>query len=337
MPIPSGSIPEKIEYYFYGAKKIIKGADWKFSLLKKNQITAVPAYAADPTDYRSVTIAKRSIAYRTSLLAKTPASSVKVDNVPIKNVKIVSLARNFSGNATFKVLIDNYLFDLKEDVMIDSILDQGINPGGIINGEFIWAKVGAQIKLVRIGSELHKVILEFSEKKSLPCVKKKHLEVGGIYQTSKKDYAVYLGLVNTTGFSINPNKKFKFNNKLFKKSMLFYTLFSSENPAEVIHPSVLERDTYRFSIKSSHKFIEKLDTVKVPKNVISIVRDIFTKKAKANILEYAKSKNPTGKYTMMNDNYLEYCITNYSKFFNMYSMNESPTKLFDVTKYLVLS
>lgn len=114
----------------------------------------------------------------------------ETDNVPLKNVQILSLEKRSEGGRAYKVLIGNRVFDLREDVLLDVLLNAKVE-NGLIDAEFIWCRVGSQMKLVRVGSELHKQ-MEESVKLTAELSTPKELVYGGIYRTKTKTL-LYLG------------------------------------------------------------------------------------------------------------------------------------------------
>lgn len=120
------------------------------------------------------------------------------DNAPIESIEVVSLDIRGNGGRAWKVLIENTFYaDLREDVMLDALRHgEGVKLG-FLKGPFIWCGVGTQMKLVRVGSKLHDVVLAAGKRKAAPNVKKFALEVGGVYENRKGERSMYLGQVDT--------------------------------------------------------------------------------------------------------------------------------------------
>lgn len=96
----------------------------------------------------------------------------------------------------YKVLLPNGCWvDVKDDTILDAIGVAGAQPGGFLNGEFIWGVLGTVTKLIRVGSQLHKAVVEGSRLRALPTIRIKDLEVGGIYRTPALYCHCYLGEV----------------------------------------------------------------------------------------------------------------------------------------------
>jgi hypothetical protein len=327
----NGSIPKRIVYYHLPEKKIHQGVEWNLDSLN-NKENVLPAAVADPLDPKSINNAQNLLKNYQKIIKIIP-KSVEVDNKPIKDVKIFSISRRYSSGLQYKILIRGYLLDLKEDVLLDALIKEGAT-NGILNGEYIWAKIGTNTKLVRIGSELYNMIINFENKKNMKPIPKKQLQVGGLYQNKKGEISIYLGPVNTIKLFSN-NKKFKFNQKLIKNHMLFCSAYSHDNSKKIKKEFLSSPENYRFLIKKDHSLIEKVDYIDLPADIVDKVRKIFIKKMKHHIVEYNnKMMLPGTSYPMMNSNYLEYLYYNISKLLNLHQTGSKPVDIFDINKYL---
>lgn len=122
---------------------------------------------------------------------------IELLNSPIKKVRICNLEERGNGGRAYKVLInETYYVDMREDVVLETIINCGISKGGILQGEYVWVKYGANMKLVRIGSGLHKTFENGTNLNTLAEIKT--FEIGGIYSTKKGDKLMYLGQMFTT-------------------------------------------------------------------------------------------------------------------------------------------
>lgn len=73
------------------------------------------------------------------------------------------------------------------------------------------------MKLVRVGSALHDVVIAAGKRKSAKDVKKSELVVGGVYENRKGEQSVYLGQVDTEWVedaNAEENKRRGYDNKL---------------------------------------------------------------------------------------------------------------------------
>lgn len=124
---------------------------------------------------------------------------VEMENKPFTGIRIFNLEVRNEGGRAYKVATeDGYWFDLREDVLLDVIRNTGIKKGGVLNGEFIWATVGSQNKIIRVGSSLHKECLEDQKTRNSP-IKQSEYEVGRSYSNNNGNF-IYLGRVAGLGY-----------------------------------------------------------------------------------------------------------------------------------------
>lgn len=191
-----GNIPEKVVYLDQVPKQI----DWEWDDFKRETVKVgemvVPLFVADPlkpkTVETGVSWASRDW-YRSDKEKKHTPTQLEVENKPFK-IKIISLEKRSEGGRAYKVMFgeNNYYVDLREDVLLDSILECKIEKG-VPDCEFVWGKVGSQMKLVRVGSELYQELVKATEDGKKSKIGKSGMEIGGIYRNKKDDYMVYFG------------------------------------------------------------------------------------------------------------------------------------------------
>lgn len=120
---------------------------------------------------------------------------VELENKPFGDVRLISLEYRGNGGRAYKVLIlDEYIFDLREDVLLDSILNDGVLKNGVLPGKYLFASVGSEMKLIREGSLLCDKMQEataFNTKKKIT-----KLIPGHVYQ-NKVETLMYLGKIPT--------------------------------------------------------------------------------------------------------------------------------------------
>lgn len=326
----NGSIPKKITYFFLPEKEVCGGVEWNLGVLSSRE-KVLPAAAADASDLQNVKNAQFSLRNFKKIIPK----SIEVENLPIKNIKLFCLSRKYSSGLQYKILIKDYLLDLKEDVLLDALIKEGTTNGGILNGEYIWAKIGSYTKLIRIGSDLHNMIIASDKRKNMQIIPKKKLEPGGVYQNKKGQLSIYLGPVNTVRYTPSQVKKFQFNQHIVKNHMLFCSIYSHDSSIKIKNTFLNSPDNCRFVIRKDHNFIEKVDYISIPSDAVDKVRKIFIKKIKQNIVDYSNKNKST--YPMMSSNYLEYLFLSLSKLLNVYQVGSKPVDIFDINQYLAFS
>lgn len=118
------------------------------------------------------------------------------DNLP-RRLTVVGLEKRMEGGRSFKVVDEKArLFDLREDVLLETLLGVGVSKGGHLGGEFVFARVGSQMRLVRVGSTLHGEMLKTEKRRQSKNVKETELVVGGIY-ANRRELVIYLGQIDT--------------------------------------------------------------------------------------------------------------------------------------------
>jgi hypothetical protein len=349
-----GSIPEKICYVYSDEKEVAVGCVWDISYYDNEEHKTVrekvlPAFPTD-NDENMLRRAHEWAEQAGYLQKKKSTHADVVDNLPIKNVRVLSLEHRGQGGRAYKVVIGKYYVDLREDVLMDTLLQTGIDPGGILRGEYVWARTHSHMKLVRVGSELHRLIVEFQSKKDIQPIEKNNLEIGGVYRTRKKDKSIFIGYVNTTtlreskivfskGKAIYDSKVpvFSFKKTPIKKAMLFYEVVDCESMNDNVKSMSTADNHYRFKIKKTHNFIEKTERVKIPEGVVVSLRNTAIKAIKENILKYAGRSSHSGPFTRMSEHQLQSSIAYASEFLNIYESGTTPIEVFDVKKYLLFS
>ncbi len=149
----SGCIPEEIAIITGESRKVQVGCPWDmggtFSYdedddeVKKDVndddvfVDVLPAFISDAASPKSIATGK-AWAGRGNYMSTAPIT-VKVEtkkNIPIKDVRICSLESRGQGGTVYKVIADGFFVDCREDVIIDAILQEGVQKGGILNASF---------------------------------------------------------------------------------------------------------------------------------------------------------------------------------------------------------
>ena len=201
------------------------------------------------------------------------------------------------------------------------------------------------------------MITNYKDVKEAKPISKNNLEIGGVYKDRQGFDYIFLGSINTTAlkatdrdipdFAINHNSSnyyndskkasLKFKSVFDKNAMLFIKTYGGDYNS--YFDKAIEPDSqYVLEIKKSHSLISKVKTLKVPENFISKIRDVNLLSIKDRIGEFAKqvpikfSSNPMISSWRLQDD-----IERYSKYLNMYSVDESPVKIFDPSIYITFS
>ena len=126
---------------------------------------------------------------------------IETDNVPISDVRVVTLEHRGNGGRAYKVIINGFMYaDIREDVIIDTMLNCGIEKGAILNGQFIWAKNKTQMKLIRVGSALYKQFSKNVDTSKAVDIPKSSVVPGGVYEMKSGSVLIYFGKFETYKF-----------------------------------------------------------------------------------------------------------------------------------------
>ncbi|HEY9785301.1 MAG TPA: hypothetical protein V6D17_07865 [Candidatus Obscuribacterales bacterium] len=195
-----GHIPEQVIYVSGASRRVqVKWDDLANSEVLNEEV--IPCFPVDAASEQSLETARQWAGYRVDK-GKKPAEERR-DNKPFE-IRICGLEVRERGGRAYKVVTgDGYWFDLREDVLLDAILQCGISKGGKINAQFIWGKLGSQMKLVRVGSALHTALIQAGKRKATAKVKGSELQPGGVYRNVKGERFLVIGWVSTIQLTYN--------------------------------------------------------------------------------------------------------------------------------------
>jgi hypothetical protein len=238
-----------------------------------------------------------------------------VDNIPIEKVKLI----NSHGVA----INDQFSYSIDSDFMADAILNNCVSQDGEIIGPFVFYK-NKYYSLVRVGSALYQQIESDKKRRTLKKIKIKDLKVGSVYATLGKRKSVYLGSVDTYN---NPEKLVKVKNK-----KLFYQIdsynYSPFDKSKFVEDMLNQPSYYRTDFASTHSFIECVDQLDLPNNIIQTLRENARKAFKKELSEISDNK---WSLNMILNKYHRS-----SKVLNVHVKGDTSFQAFDIKKYLML-
>lgn len=190
-------IPEGITYVFRASREVAIGWDD----IEETGTTARvdPAFPVETGNAKTLETAQR---WAVGWSDKATAPSTEIPNEPIAKITIVNLELRDEGGRAYKVALPSIggrtpYVDLREDVLLDAMLTNGVGVGGVLEGPFVWARVGSHLKLIRVGSVLHRHVVEADARGRLKIIAGGDLQRGGVYSNKKGEYFVYLGQCDT--------------------------------------------------------------------------------------------------------------------------------------------
>ena len=262
-----GNIPEKLVYFTQPAEEVSTNWD-DIESNSINTLNVYPTYVSDAKNKKTLETGENwAKGYRNN---KKPGK-IELENVPLTDIRIIGLEIRSQGGRAYKVVIDNkYYVDLREDVLLETMIECGIEKGAKLNGEFVWAKVGSQMKLVRVGSELHSELVKATALDNTKPIKQ--LDLYGMYRNKKGDQFIYMGRVNTTDIQYDvdcrSSRYWANENDLIKITKMnnvhcfleLPTFFKDKELSDVI------KCGYYFKFQKSFIFKEKVKDVKIPDN-----------------------------------------------------------------------
>lgn len=289
-----GNIPERVTYFYSSSKKLKTECYWDNPLLKigwKGQ-EVIPAFCSDADNKNTCETGRRwARGYQ-----NRKVESITRNNEPIR-IKILSLEKRSEGGRAYKIVTDeNFFFDLREDVLLDTIINCEIIKG-VPEGRFIWAKVGSQMKLVRIDSDLHKTLIESTDDKKKKTIPQKDLEIGGIYRGKNKNKYVFLGFYDAD-FIVEDFRTKTAKIVRIRNQMLFYHVADYEKE--------IEWNLFGFEFKkSASSFVEKIGQKRIKEDEFiekikeSLKKDDYYKeKSKFNLWSIRKPGSEEPAYTI---------------------------------------
>ena len=349
-----GTIPEEIAVVKSAPTKVQVGSPWDYvpgffdesdeEELGLSRIEVTPAFITDAANAKSIETAKRSAkAIARNIENFTPIVEIK-KNTPIKEVQICSLEGRSNNGVNYKVIADGAYVDCREDVIIDAMLQEGIKKGGILGGEYIWVKLGAYSRLIRVGSTLHKKLEIIVNRKQMKVISAKDLVPGKIYATKKDHRALYVGRVNTTYLDFkpnyaDPNQSLDFTSSDLKNLLFFIRIpeVGERNIKKFIY-DIADKDTWRSLVSwttlesdKDHKYVAELGKMEY-EGIIEMVRNKGREHIKEAVLSLSTGKSKFGyQYTKQQ---LGYDICRNSKVANMYDVNGDVVPPFDYEQLL---
>lgn len=177
-------------------------------------VTAVCAPEEEVKDFNGRTI---SVAYakvtdtdKTKLIAAAtnellnwkdvePAALVS-DNVSVSGMQIVKVmdpSQYGSYMVTQGFGKEVIYHELSHNTLMEAMLNAGIQSGGWINGDFIWACISSKMQPVRVGSDTYNQLLEQTAARDNTVLGPADFTPGGVYVGRDNKRMLFLGFVHT--------------------------------------------------------------------------------------------------------------------------------------------
>ena len=327
----SGTIPAKVNYVYNDCSRPVKIGINDFHI-PADTINAHPLFVVDAKNKNTLKTAIRSADsekryYHDGKTVTQICDTVieERDNSPISNLKVVG-NNHYRNNV--KVLIeDKFYADLSYDTFVEASMNSGIKDG-LLQGEFVWARKHSQILLVRVGSDTHSLLNELCLLKSLPLLKSKQLQVGGIYKNKSGDESVYLGKVNSVKFNYSLDPAYTCSHNV-SNAMLFYRKNTYNHKSKTIEEQLqnYKEQTYGLSLLGKADSVKQYGQIDLKEDYVQLFKDHYIASARQLLVQHSLGKmTKRSLYDVMSYN---------SVFLNMVSESEEVETTFDLNKFLL--
>lgn len=347
MKVSFGYIPSEVLWVYSGPKKATNHWD-QVEKGSFSPATVIPVSVAIPDDENSLAFARdyaTRLSYdfndRTKKVAEI--KEVLMENKPTTGFKFFGLGTRYTDNKPVgRVTYPNFdktqpdlYFDLWQDILVDLLRTEGVDPNGFIRGSYVWGRINSEVRLIRVGSELYEALIESGERVILASIPKAKLVPGRVYENKQGNVAVFLGLVDTKELGLTwPNGKSSWYNHyyntkqkptVFKKDSKKMLLWYSGSPEGISCAKSLVAGyksgvakkifTGSFAIGRSSSVVRQIDKVEMPENIIEIAREEFLGWCSERISEIQQGQNQNFLSTYSSGSYclLEKACS-YSKF-----------------------
>lgn len=315
MKIRSGYIPTDIVYIFSVTAKV--APRWSDVDQVEDELTytsVTPAIVSEVGDEKAIKTAvglaslwsKKWNSKHNQEEVVAQVQLLRKENQPIAGIKVIGLEDKGEGPRIYKVLTpDGFYFDISQDVLLETMKTKGIEPEGILGGQFVWAMVGTEPKLVRVDSELFVALLEAGERSILASIPKKKFKIGKIYESKLGERGIFLGYVTTETWKLEwPNGRSTFSNLYIKtdakptlvgkqcnKHMLWFDVphwnlkGKKNDPTPGMFFMAMKNEAFssHFKLRGTHAMVKEVGFVPVPEDAIEQIRQKALKAYRAKI------------------------------------------------------
>jgi len=205
-----------------------------------------------------------------------------------------------NGGRAYKVVDkDGYYFDLREDVLFESLHNSGCI-GGKFQSKYLWCLDHNVMRIIREDSAIHKEFQKIKVIENTEVLKNSELVVGGIYQFKNKPKQLFFG------FTQQPNaRNFR---QLWYELNPADTLFSIQNSLQVDR-SGSATIFWRLRLAKEHSAIKKIDQMSIDTNKQIEIGRLVTESAQKT-LDQSQQRGSHASYYSQPDleklqNYIE--------------------------------
>jgi len=296
MKIQSGYIPTDIVYVLGSTTEVTsrwKLADQTTEELK--YIKVIPASIYVPDDRVKINRAIQQVKRET--YTPDEVKAVMVSNKPLTRVQVVTSELSKEGMVYKVTTSEGYFFEISGDVLLEAMKNMGVEHGGYLKGEYVWAKIRNEMHLIRKDSELFNVLVEQGDRALLSPLPLKTLKPGGVYLSPDGKQGVFLGYVSNEQLALkwpikNPELYYIFNIEdrampmpclsVRKNNSVMLWFIAPYNKLTLDPTNALsnyfKNDLSKahisssFKLKTSNPFVKQIDQIDIPENIIDLVQ-----------------------------------------------------------------
>ena len=133
--------------------------------------------------------------------------TVTVPNEPFTNIRLWTIDTRMEGGRAYKFIDEEgRMFDMREDTFLEAVFAGEVSQPGktlYLVGQYIWVRAHSQMRVARVGSQIHEGLLEAKRRKELPKITGKMQVIGGVYKTKDDKLYVYVGRFRDSDKKLN--------------------------------------------------------------------------------------------------------------------------------------
>ncbi len=269
----TGNLPSSLRIIATKPRKV--EIDWDDST-EESTLMARAAYVSDETNETTI---ERGREWARSYRHAGVSKEFTVPNTPnfTADTRIVGLEKRAEGGRAWKVVVkwedETYLFDLREDTLLQEILGPGIGEGGAIKSPLVWGKVGSQMKLIRVGSDIYTELVEANKVDKTKPPKATDLKVGDVWESKNGDRAAFLGWVSIIEMDHEPGYYGEKDITTLVRVPRIQAWHSLPAYEKSLQKAFDEYHWFQFGFKKSCSYRKLVGKVKVPADWIARVED----------------------------------------------------------------
>jgi hypothetical protein len=128
---------------------------------------------------------------------EVPPGEETILNSGFTNIRLWTIDTRAEGGRAYKMIDEEgRYFDIREDLFLEAAYNGEIKQtkeGIVLTGTYVWVRAHSQMRVARVGSEIHKALLAAKERKNAKKIPGKEQVEGGVYMDKGGKLWVYIG------------------------------------------------------------------------------------------------------------------------------------------------